>query len=213
MSLPAVFATTLETVPNTTPYLHPASNTGAPPFARPLREGWDSAKASRQTPSRSTSSARLTIGLNWAGNPRYRADRERSTSLETFRPLLDLPGIRWISLQKGDPAGQLQQLPPHLRPIDAGSVDRDLADTTATIAHLDLVLTTDTAIAHLAGALGKPLWLLLPWQSDWRWMQQTSTTPWYPTAQLWRQSSPNNWPELIARIAAALSSASVVGHS
>ena len=217
MSLPAVFATTIETIPNTTPYLYPATDGGAPSFARPLSEGWEGTKASRLAQSRPVPSATLTIGLNWAGNPRYRADRERSTTLETFLPLFEIPGIRWISLQKGDPAAQLQQLPPHLRPIDAGSADCDLAGTAATIAQLDLVLTTDTAIAHLAGALGKPLWLLLPWQSDWRWMQQTSTTPWYPTARIWRQSSANNWPELItrigARIAAALSTASTQGQS
>jgi tetratricopeptide (TPR) repeat protein len=217
MSLPAVFATTIETVPNTTPYIYLAADMGAPSFARPLREGWVSTNAPAPAPSGPTPSPRLTIGLNWAGNPRYRADRERSTILETFLPLFELPGIRWISLQKGPAAVQLQQLPPHLRPIDAGSPDLDLADTAATIAQLDLVLTTDTAIAHLAGALGKPLWLLLPWQSDWRWMQETSTTPWYPTARLWRQSSPNDWPGLINRIAdriaAALSPASVVGHS
>ena len=209
MSLAAVFATTLATIPNTTPYLHPSTDEGTQHF---VSERWETRSASQLA-----SPHHLTIGLNWAGNPRYRADRERSTTLQTFLPLLELPGIRWISLQKGEPARQIQQVPAHLRPIDAGSPDRDLADTAATIAQLDLILTTDTAIAHLAGALGKPLWLLLPWQSDWRWMQETSTTPWYPTARLWRQSSPNDWPELIdritARIAAALSSASVVGHS
>lgn len=85
--------------------------------------------------------------------------------------------------------------------MDACSGDRDLADTAAVIAGLDLVVTTDTAIAHLAGALGKPLWLLLPWQSDWRWMQRTLTTPWYPAARLFRQSFPGNWPELVQRVA------------
>jgi tetratricopeptide (TPR) repeat protein len=209
MSLPAVFATTIETVPNTTPYLHPATDGGAPHLELEMWETKELGQATLTHP--------LTIGLNWAGNPRYRADHERSTTLETFLHLFKIPGIRWISLQKGEAAAQLQQIPPHLRPIDAGSADRDLADTAATIAQLDLVLTTDTAIAHLAGALGKPLWLLLPWQSDWRWMQQISTTPWYPTARIWRQSSPNNWPELInriaIRIAAELSTASFQGQS
>jgi tetratricopeptide (TPR) repeat protein len=180
MSLPAVFATTLATVPAQVPYLCASAAAILPPQPE------------------------LTIGLNWAGNPHYRADRERSTTLSTFEPLLRLPGIRWVSLQKGEAARQISSLPPHLRPIDSGSQDRDLADTAATIANLDLVVTTDSAVAHLAGALGRPLWLLLPWQSDWRWMQQIETTPWYPTARLWRQSTPNNWPELITRLSRAL---------
>ena len=181
MSLPAVFQTTLKTVPNAIPYLHPPASVIQP--AHP----------------------QLTIGLNWAGNPRYRADRDRSTTLSTFLPLLELPNIRWISLQNGEPARQIAQIPSQLQPIhliDAGN--QDLAGIAALIATLDLVLTTDTAIAHLAGALGKPLWLLLPWQSDWRWMQEIPITPWYPTAHLWRQSSPQNWPELIHRLANSL---------
>ena len=145
-----------------------------------------------------------SVGIAWAGNPSYRADRERSTRLETFLPLLEISGIQWVSLQKADPASQIAQLPPGISLYDGSSHDRDLADTAALIANLDLVLTTDTAVAHLAGALGKPLWLLLPWQSDWRWMQDTPTTPWYPTARLFRQSSPNNWPELIHRVAREL---------
>jgi ADP-heptose:LPS heptosyltransferase len=120
-----------------------------------------------------------------------------------------MQGIRWISLQKGEPASQIPEiqriLPPNLSSLHDGcSRDRDFADTAALVANLDLVITTDTAVAHLAGALGKPLWLLLPWQSDWRWMQDRLTTPWYPTARLFRQSSPNNWPELIARVASEL---------
>jgi hypothetical protein len=186
MSLPALFQTTLETVPNQIPYLH--SN---PELAK--------VRAAELSP------IRPAIGISWAGNPNYRADHERSTRLETFLPLLKIPNIQWISLQKGEAASQIPQLPPELPLYDGSSSDRDLADTAALVANLDLVITTDTAIAHLAGALGKPLWLLLPWQSDWRWMQQTLTTPWYPTARLFRQSSPNNWPELLHRVAAELS--------
>jgi tetratricopeptide (TPR) repeat protein len=183
MSLPAVFATTPSTVPARTPYLHWPCDAIAPA---------------------GVSHAALSIGLNWAGNSRYRADRERSTTLSTFVPLLELPDIRWVSLQKGEAARQIDLLPESIRPIDSGSLDSDLADAAAMICGLDLVITTDSAIAHLAGALGKPLWLLLPWQSDWRWMQEVESTPWYPNARLWRQSSPGDWPELIARVGAAL---------
>ena len=185
MSLPAIFRTTLETVPNTTPYL------AADPEHIQARK-------------RELAPNLPAIGINWAGNPSYRADRERSTCLETFLPLLQIPGIQCVSLQKGEPALQIppirQSLPENCTFLDGCSSDRDFADTAALIANLDLVITTDTAVAHLAGALGKPLWLLLPWQSDWRWMQSRPTTPWYPTARLFRQSSANNWPELIDRV-------------
>ena len=195
MSLPAIFHTTLETIPAQIPYLFIPSST---------IKGFVSHTS---TLTLHTGSSAPAIGINWAGNPGYRADYERSTHLRNFLPLLQIPNIRWISLQKGAPAGQLAEIPPEIRPQDAASGDRDLADAAATIASLDLVITTDTAIAHLAGALGKPLWLLLPWQSDWRWMQDRLDTPWYPTARLFRQSSPGNWTELIHRVAAELTRA------
>jgi tetratricopeptide (TPR) repeat protein len=184
LSLPALFQTTPKTIPAQIPYLQPN-----PQLAQ--TRGRELATLNRNP----------RIGLNWAGNPRYRADHERSTTLQTFLPLLELPRLNFISLQHGPPALQIQQIPEHLRPHDLSSADRDLADTAALIHHLDLVITTDTAIAHLAGALGKPLWLLLPWQSDWRWMQEIPTTPWYPAARLFRQPSPSNWPELIHQAA------------
>jgi tetratricopeptide (TPR) repeat protein len=206
LSLPNIFQTTLQTVPANIPYLAAdlqlitqrgrelaALNwpAGAPSIPRILPNGWESENPARP----------LHIGLSWAGNPNYRADHERSTRLETFLPLLQLPNIHLISLQKGEAATQLRDFP---QVYDACSRDIDFASTAALIANLDLVITTDTAIAHLAGALGKPLWLLLPWQSDWRWMQGTPDTPWYPTARLFRQSSPNNWPELIHRVTVEL---------
>jgi tetratricopeptide (TPR) repeat protein len=194
MSLPALFQTTLATVPSQIPYLHAGQQPpGCPTLATPLSlsPGWD-----QQHPP--------AIGVAWAGNPSYRADHERSTHLKTFLPLLKIPGIHWVSLQKGEAAGQILELPPEISLHDGSSRDRDLADTAALVTHLDLVITTDTAVAHLAGALGKPLWLLLPWQSDWRWMQRIPTTPWYPTARLFRQSSPGNWRGLLRRVAAQL---------
>jgi len=156
------------------------------------------------TPGASKLASRRRIGIAWAGNPKYRADRERSTHLRTFGPLLARDEFSWFSLQKGDAAAQIQQLPAHLRPQDSSSADRDLADTAALIENLDLVITTDTVIAHLAGALGKPLWLLLPWQSDWRWMQNTLHSPWYPTARLFRQASPGAWRDLVEKVAEEL---------
>ena len=123
----------------------------------------------------------LRVGLAWAGNPRYKADRARSIRLATLMPLLRAPktvvGATWISLQKGEAAEQLTALPGDVRVWDGSSHDEDLAETAALVAGLDLVITTDTSIAHLAGAMDKPVWILLPHLSDWRWMQETETTP------------------------------------
>src|SRR6202012_1931786 len=99
----------------------------------------------------------LRVGIAWAGNPRYKADARRSTTLTTLQPLLETRGIEWISLQKGDAAAQLATLPPEIRMVDGASGDRDLADAAALISTLDLVITTDTSIAHLAGAMAKPV--------------------------------------------------------
>ena len=120
--------------------------------------------------------------------------------LETLLPLLRTPRIHWFSLQKGDAAEQLADLPKDVLICDGSSRDQDLAETAALVALLDLVVTTDTCIAHLAGAMGKPVWILLPHLADWRWMQDRQTTPWYPTVRLIRQTAPGDWPELIDRI-------------
>ena len=177
MSLPAVFGTTVETVP------WPGAYLGADPSS--IRE------KRRQFPC--LEERGLRVGLAWAGNPRYRADHQRSTRLETLLPLLRAVDVTWISLQKGQAAEQLARLPKDVAVLDGSSKEHDLAETAALAATLDLVITTDTCIAHLAGAMGKPVWILLPHLADWRWMQQTRTTPWYPTARLFRQAKPGDW--------------------
>lgn len=187
MSLPAVFGTIVDTVPWTGPYL------AAEPEL--LHEKWLSFPALGTGPR---------IGLCWAGNPRYKADAQRSTVLATLLPLLRMPGYEWISLQKGDPAAQLSALPDDLFVVDGSSAEKDLAETAALVATLDAVVTTDTCIAHLAGAMGKPVWLLLPFLADWRWMQERETTPWYPTARLLRQSAPGDWAGVVDRACAEL---------
>lgn len=188
MSLPAAFGTTVETVPWTGAYL-----------------AADCEEATRkrvQFPS--CARGDLRIGITWAGNPRYKADHQRSTSLETLLPLLRMPGITWISLQKGEPAEQLANLPSEILAYDGSSQDKDLAETAALMATLDLVITTDTCIPHLAGAMGKPVWMLLAHLPDWRWMRETEKTPWYPSARLIRQTSPGDWDGVIERIAQRL---------
>jgi tetratricopeptide (TPR) repeat protein len=192
MSLPAVFRTTIETAP------WPGAYLGAEPeLAAEKRALFTGASGVR----------RLRVGLAWAGNPRYKADRLRSIPLTTLVPLLRNSPALWVSLQKGPAAGQIGALADEAEVADGCSGDRDLADTAALIAQLDMVITTDTSIAHLAGAMGKPVWILLPHLGDWRWMQEVETTPWYPTARLFRQSSPGDWAGLVERVAAELKNA------
>lgn len=186
MSLPAVFGTTVETVP------WPGTYLGADPLL--------AAEKMDQFPH-----SQLRVGLAWAGNPRYKADCQRSLKLTALLLLLHTPGINWIALQKGPAAEQLAALPSDVSVLDGSSHDRDLAETAALVATLDLVITTDTCIAHLAGAMGKPVWILLPHLSDWRWMQRTETTPWYPAARLFRQRAPGDWDETLERVIGKLS--------
>jgi hypothetical protein len=186
MSLPAVFSTIVENVPWPGAYLGAAR--------LPIEQ------KQIQLPILKSSEARLQVGLAWAGNPNYKADRQRSTTLESLLPLLRSSCIDWISLQKGDPVAQLSSLPRDVCVWDGSSHDRDLADTAASIASLDLVITTDTCIAHLAGAMGKPVWILLAHLADWRWMEAMDTTPWYPTARLFRQAKPGDWPSVLEQV-------------
>jgi len=187
MSLPAVFRTTVETVPWAGAYL-----------------GTDPADALDKLTQFPSLRSGPRIGIAWAGNPRYKADEVRSTRLETLLPLLRVDA-NWISLQKGETAEQqIEALPGDVVVVDGCSHDRDLVETAALISTLDLVITTDTSIAHLAGAMGKPVWILLPHLSDWRWMQENETTPWYPTARLYRQRSRGDWVGVLNRVAAEL---------
>ncbi|MDE3201942.1 MAG: tetratricopeptide repeat protein [Acidobacteriota bacterium] len=183
MSLPAVFGTLPDEVPWAGPYL--------------AAEEALAAKILKKYPHRGE---QPRIGIAWAGNPKYKGDAQRSTRLESLVPLLSGLDAEWFSLQKGEATAQLKGLPKDIAVHDACSRDKGLADTAAVIAMLDLVITTDTCIAYLAGAMGKPVWILLPYRADWRWMLETEETPWYPTARLLRQSRPGDWAGLIERM-------------
>jgi tetratricopeptide (TPR) repeat protein len=197
-SLPAVFRTSIETVPWEGAYLGADAELAAEKLAL---------FPSAPFPSRGDG---LRIGLAWAGNPRYKADRARSMRLATLLPLLRAVNATWISLQKGEAAEQLAALPRDFGidvcVRDGSSCEQDLAEAAALVAGLDLVITTDTSIAHLAGAMDKPVWILLPHLSDWRWMQDVETTPWYPSARLFRQRATGDWPGVLGRVVAALES-------
>jgi tetratricopeptide (TPR) repeat protein len=192
MSLPLAFGTTLETVPDQSP---------------PLRAD---ATAVAAWSTRLSGLAGPKVGLAWAGGPGARAneanavDRRRSIELARLAPLLATPGVSFVSLQKGGPAGQLHDLAPRLRPLDLMDEAHDFADTAALIANLDLVVTVDTSVAHLAGAMGKPVWILSRFDGCWRWLTGREDSPWYPTARLFRQAAPGDWETVIARVAARL---------
>lgn len=159
----------------------------------------------------------LRVGLCWAGGLRahqfiaHNTDKRRSLPLEAFAPLADVEGLAIYSLQKGPPAAQLAELEakgwtgPKITDLTAEF--KDFADTAALIDNLDLVITCDTAVAHLVGALGKPVWILNRFDACWRWLTEREDSPWYPTARLFRQPAPGDWSSVIARVAEALRSA------
>jgi hypothetical protein len=150
------------------------------------------------------------IGLVWAGEARFnnrlahRMDRQRSLRLADFAALAKVAEVTFVSLQKGAAAAQIKTAPAGLRLLDPMPSVSDFADTAAVIAHLDLVITVDTAVAHLAGALGKPVWILSRYDGCWRWFKDRDDSPWYPTARLFRQSAPGDWSGVMKRLADAL---------
>ena len=186
MSLPAVFGTRAETIPAPARYLQAPAQ---------LATSWR---------SRIGNEVGMRVGLAWAGNPKHKRDRRRSISLEQLAPLSTAKGARFFSLQKGDAARQAATPPEGMQLIDFSGELRNLADAAALIENLDLVISVDTATAHLSAALGKPTWVLLPLVPDWRWMLHREDSPWYPTMRLFRQTAPGDWHGPIARITQAL---------
>ncbi|MDX1948749.1 MAG: tetratricopeptide repeat protein [Pirellulaceae bacterium] len=187
LSLPHLFGTTLHTIPAAVPYLR----------AEPQRiERW------RQ---RIGESPGFRIGIAWQGNPAYRLDKLRSIRLARFAPLAAVPGVRLISLQKNLGSEQIAELRDQFT-VEDFSAELDLEgaflDTAALMTALDLVVTSDTSLAHLAGALGVPTWVALPVDPDWRWLLAREDSPWYPSMRLFRQTERGNWSEVFGRIAA-----------
>lgn len=140
------------------------------------------------------------VGLVWGGNPNYQRNPIRSCRLEDYAWLARLPEVSFYSLQKGPAADQIASAPPRLGLIDLGPELHDFADTAAAIMNLDLVITVDTSVAHLSGALGRPTWTILPFHSCWRWLLGRDDTPWYPTMRLFRQISPGNWASVMRQV-------------
>jgi Tfp pilus assembly protein PilF len=149
----------------------------------------------------------LRVGLVWKGNPRFENDADRSLpALDVLVPLGKVPGVQFVSLQKGEGEDEALDPPSGLPLLHLGSQIEDFADTAAIVAELDLVICVDTAVAHLAGALGRPCWVLLPYyKTDWRWLEQRGDSPWYPgVMRLFRQSASGDWAPVIDAVAQAL---------
>jgi hypothetical protein len=156
--------------------------------------------------SRLQGQRRPRIGLVWSGNPGHERNRERSVDLREFLPLLDAWGTEatFVSLQKDVCAENAALLKGRTDIFDYGNALEDFSDTAALISQLDLVISVDTSVAHLAGALGKPVWILLTYFPDWRWLLGRDDSPWHPTARLFRQDESRTWDGVIARVHQAL---------
>jgi hypothetical protein len=177
MDLPAVFGATLDTVPADVPYLH----------ADPEKAGYWRRRLGNDG---------FKVGIVWAGSPSHGNDHNRSCSLDMFANLANIDGVRLISLQKGPAAA-------HADGYQVENISEDLqgfSDTAAVLENLDLVISVDTAAAHLAGAMARPTWILLPFAPDWRWMLEREDSPWYPTMRLFRQQEWGDWDCVFGRV-------------
>jgi tetratricopeptide (TPR) repeat protein len=192
MSLPGVLGITPTSVPAEVPYLH-----ADPPLVLSWRQKLQALGGFR-------------IGIAWQGNPANRFDQQRSIPLAQFAPLAQLEGVRLVSLQKGPGMDQLHALADRFPVVDLGNCLDEAAgafmDTAAIMKNLDLVISSDTAIAHLAGALAVPVWVALPLIPDWRWLLERQDSPWYPTLRLFRQTQSGRWDDVFARMAEELKS-------
>jgi tetratricopeptide (TPR) repeat protein len=185
LSLPLAFGTRLETVPSDVPYLEAPS---------PSLTDWDARLGPKGRPR---------IGLVWSGNAMNERDKERSIGLRSFLPLLDVDAT-FVSLQKDVPAPDAALLRERGDILHVGDELGDFSDTAELISQLDLVISVDTSVAHLAGALGKPVWILVTHIPDWRWLLDREDSPWYPTARLFRQPRVDDWDSVITRVHDAL---------
>ncbi|MHC4559811.1 MAG: tetratricopeptide repeat protein [Planctomycetota bacterium] len=185
LELPRIFGTTLETIPAEVPYLHT-----------------DSARAEYW--QQRLTGINLKVGIVWAGKPAHTEDKNRSCRLRHFLPLAKIPGVRLYGLQKGNAVGQVKDLAGQMSVMNLADELKDFTDTAAVIENLDLVISVDTAVLHLAGAMGKPAWAILPFTPDWRWMLDRQDSPWYPTLRLFRQIRYGDWDDVFQRVAEEL---------
>jgi tetratricopeptide (TPR) repeat protein len=193
LSLAGVFGVTAESIPAPIPYLK-----GEPSLVEQWSRRFDS------------SDKRLRVGLVWGGRGTHTNDRNRSMKLRQFGPLASVKQAAFYSLQKGAAAAELADPPPGMQLIDWTAELGDFADTAALIQNLDLLITADTAVAHLGGSMGKPVWVLVPAVPDWRWMLEREDSRWYPTVRLFRQRLVGEWAEVMGRVAGELGKIAVL---
>lgn len=186
-SLPVVFNTSQASIPQTIPYLTVCSK---------ISEKWSKIK-------QLSNSTLFRVGVVWAGNPKHQNDRNRSIPIEVFTDLFAVEEVTWVSLQVGGKEKDLDKVT--CKVFNYAEKINDFADTAGLITYLDLVITVDSAVAHLAGSMGKRTWLLLPFAPDWRWQIDREDTPWYPTMHLFRQCKAGDWSEVLVRVKKALS--------
>ena len=189
--LPRLAQTRLDTIPAPVPYIH----------ADPQKTARWADRLAGLVPK-----GYRRIGIAWAGRPTHTNDRNRSTRLESLAPLAELPRTALVSLQKGPAQAQIGDYWGRAPLVAVGPELRDYGDTMAVIDCLDLVVTVDTSIGHLAGAMGKPVWIMLPFAPDWRWLLDREDSPWYPSARLFRQRKPRDWGPIVAAIKEELES-------
>lgn len=183
LSLPRIFQTRIDTIPADIPYLRSDSH------------------FFQKQPVNVKAAQKARAGLVWAGQPKHCNDRNRSIRIDQFSPLLEIKDIMFIGLQKGERSGEAGHLMNQFKNfINMGEECRDFSDTASVISALDLLITVDTSVAHLAGAMGKEVWVLLPVNNDWRWLQDRNTSPWYPSMTLFRQHQPGCWEDVIKSI-------------
>jgi hypothetical protein len=185
LSLPRIFGTTIDTIPVCSPYVS----------ANPCKETFWNTRLGV---------GGMRVGVAWAGSAWHVKDRKRSCGIAPFLALAPIPGLRLIGLQKGDAAAEALNLPADLGFSNVGGELNDFSDTAALVSVLDIVISVDTAVAHLAGAMGKPVWVVLPFVCDWRWLTDRQDSPWYPSMRLFRQGRGETWPDVFHRVAAAL---------
>ncbi|MEI7711655.1 MAG: glycosyltransferase family 9 protein [Rhodospirillales bacterium] len=188
-SLPYLFQTKLDTIPQSIPYLK-----AEPPRIAAWRE-----RLAMQLPV-----GTRRIGLAWTGRPTHPNDKRRSIPLAHLLPLAELGPAAFVSLQKPMPVRDLEHISAFAHMTDLSNELTNFGETAAVIENLDLIITVDTSMGHLAGALGKPVWIMIPKAADWRWMLDRSDTPWYPSARLFRQAKPGAWDPVLASVRDAL---------
>ncbi len=185
LDMPSIFGTTIETVPAEVPYL------------------WADSDRTKYWQQR-LSDGHFKVGIVWAGSVEHKNDHNRSCRLEHFAPLAQIEGVCLYGLQKGPAAGQVEEIAEKMPIENLGQEFLDFCDTAGAVENMDLVISVDTSVLHLAGAMGKPVWALLPFAAEWRWMLKRQDSPWYPTMKLFRQKTRGDWNEVFERMAGEL---------